>query len=68
MFRVYTINGAHMQYGLLDTILNYIFQRGPPGKPPRKVMETYYYMSAGFAGRHVVGLGDLSIGISGAPK
>ena len=28
----------------------------------KKVQKTYY-MSAGFAGRHVVGSGDLSIGV-----
>ena len=28
----YTINEAHKQYSLLDTIFNYIFYLGPPGK------------------------------------
>ena len=27
-----TINEAHKQYSLLDTIFNYIFYLGPPGK------------------------------------
>ena len=28
----YTINEAHKQYSLLDTIFNHIFHLGPPGK------------------------------------
>ena len=34
---IYTINEAHKQYSLLDTIFNYIFYLGPPG--------TYLYLS-----------------------
>ena len=30
--KCYTINEIHKQYSLLDTILNYIFYLGPPGK------------------------------------
>ena len=30
--KLYTINEAHKQYSLLDTIVNYIFDFGPPGK------------------------------------
>ena len=45
-------------------MFNYIFCLGPPGKhlfytKPKKTC----YMSAGFAGRHVVGFGDLSIDV-----
>ena len=29
--KFYTINEAHKQYSLLDTIFNYIFYSGPPG-------------------------------------
>ena len=50
----YTRNEAHKQYSLLDTIFNYIFYLGPPGK--------YLYLSpqnplhvGREAGRHVVG-------------
>ena len=32
IFIFYTINEAHKQYSLLDTIFNYIFYLGPPGK------------------------------------
>ena len=59
-FRFYTINEAHKQYSVLDIIFNYIFDFGPPGKHPQQVRKTYY-MSVGFAGRHAVGAGDLSI-------
>ena len=31
-FIFYTINEAHKQYNILDTIFNYIFYFGPPGK------------------------------------
>ena len=31
-FKFYTVNEAHKQYSLLDTIFNYIFYFGPPGK------------------------------------
>ena len=32
IFIFYTINEIHKQYNLLDTIFNYIFYFGPPGK------------------------------------
>ena len=31
-FKLYTINEAHKQYSLLDTIFHYMFYLGPPGK------------------------------------
>ena len=34
IFIFYTINAAHRQYSLSDTIFNYIFYLGPPGTPP----------------------------------
>ena len=63
-----TINEAHKQYSLLDTVFNCIVYLGPPGTYFQKIKETYY-MSASFAGRHVVGFGDLSIDLfPGGPK
>ena len=51
---------VHKQYSLLDTIFDYIFHFGPPGK---YLYKRQYYMSAGFAGQHVVDFGDLNIDI-----
>ena len=56
----YTINEAHKQYSLLDTTFNYIFILDLQENMYTKV-KTTPYMSAGFAGRHVVDLGDLNI-------
>ena len=58
----HAINEAHKQYSPLDTMFNYIFYFGPPAKIYKQVKKSYY-MSAGFAGRHVVGFEDLSIDI-----
>ena len=52
------INDAHKQYSLLDTMFIYIFLFGLPEKHLWKVKKTYY-MSAGSAGRHVVGFGNV---------
>ena len=59
---MYGINEAHKQYSLLDTIVNYILFFDLQEHINEKVKKTYY-MSAGFAGRHVVGLGNLSIDV-----
>ena len=56
------LNEAHKQYSLVDTIFNYIFHFGPLGKLLYKIKKTYY-MSVGFAGRHVVDFEDLSIDV-----
>ena len=53
---MYTINEARKQYRLLDTVFNYILYFGPPGNIYKQVKKTHY-MSAGFAGQHVVGFG-----------
>ena len=37
----YTMNEAHKQYSILDTILNYIFHFGPPGNIYTPVPKTY---------------------------
>ena len=50
----YTINEAHKQYKLLDTIFNYTFYLGPPGKHLQKNKENLL---------HVVTFGDLNIDI-----
>ena len=55
----FTRNEAREQHSLLDTIFDYILYFGSPGKHLYLSLQTYY-MSAGFAGRHVVGVGDLS--------
>ena len=62
MFTFYTINKAHKQYSLLDTIFDYIFILDLQENIYKKVKKTYY-MSAGFAGQHVVDFGDLNIDI-----
>jgi hypothetical protein len=54
---IYTINETHKQYIILDTILNYIFYFGPPGKHLLKNPE---HLLRGGRPRHVVGFGDLS--------
>ena len=58
IFRFCNINEAR----LVHTIFNCIFDFGPPGTHLQKSQENYY-MSAGFAGRHVVGFWDLSIDV-----
>ena len=55
---VSTINEAHKQYSLLDTIFNYIFHLDLQENIYTKVPQTHY-MSAGEASRHVVGFLDL---------
>ena len=52
----YTINEAHKQYSLLDTIFKYILDLQ---ENIYKTVKTTYYE----AGRHVVGFGDLSIAV-----
>ena len=49
-----TINKTRKQYSLLDTIFNYIFCLRPPGKHVYLSPQNLH-MSAGEAGRHVVG-------------
>ena len=56
------MNEAHKQHSLLDTIFNYILYLDLQENIYTQVKKTYY-MSAGFAGRHVVGFGDLSIDV-----
>ena len=53
----WTINEAHKQYSLLDTIFNYIFYLGPPGK------HLYLSPKAHFTGRHGVGFLDFVIDV-----
>ena len=59
---LFTRNEAQEQHSLLDTIFDYIFDFGPPGKYQYKI-KTTYYTAGGFACRHLVGSGDLSIDI-----
>ena len=47
------MNEAHKQYSLLDTIFDYIFYFGPPGK--------YLYLSFQNPLHHVVGFLDFFI-------
>jgi hypothetical protein len=51
---IYTINEARKHYILLDTILNYMFYFGPPGKPDKN-QENLLHVG------HVVGFGDSRI-------
>ena len=53
---------VHQQYSLLDTIINYMSFLDLQENIYKKVKKTDY-PSAGFAGRPVVGFGDLSIDI-----
>ena len=59
---LYLINEAHKQYSLLDTIFTIMFSLDLQESIYKKVKKTYY-VSAGFAGRHVEGFGDLSIDV-----
>ena len=58
--QLHTRNHSHKQSGLLDTIFNYIFILDLQEHIYKKVEKTDY-PSAGFAGRRIVGFGDLSI-------
>ena len=62
-FKFPTRNEAHKQYSLVDTIFNYTSILDLQGNIYRQVEETDY-PSAGFAGRRIVGLGDLRIDTS----
>ena len=53
---------VHKQCSLLDTMFNYMFYFGFQENIYKQVEKTDY-PSAGFAGRGVVGFGDLSIDI-----
>ena len=57
VFMFDTINEAHKQYSLLDTIFNYLLYNGSPGEYLCTSRKTIY-PSAGFGD---VGFGDLSI-------
>ena len=57
------MNEAHKQCSLLDTIFNYIFFILDLQENIYKKVRETYYMSAGFAGQHVVDFGDLNIDI-----
>ena len=59
-FKFYSINEAHKEYSLLDTISNYIFYFGPPGKHLQTSQENLLHVGR-LRGRHVVGFGKLSI-------
>ena len=58
----YTINEAHKQYSLFDTIFDYTFILDLQEIIHKKGKKTYY-MSASFATRHVVGFEDLSMDV-----
>ena len=56
------MNEAHTQYILLDTIFSYIFILDFQGNIYTQVPKAHY-ISAGEAGRHVVGFLDLFIDV-----
>ena len=62
-FVIYTMNETHKQYNLLDTILTILSFMLDLQENIYKQVKKTYYMSAGSAGRHVVGVEDLSIGV-----
>ena len=61
-FIFFTRNEAQEQHSLLDTIFDYIFYFGPPGKYLYLSPKTHY-MLAGGAGQDVVGFLDFFIDI-----
>ena len=58
-FDFYVGVSVHKQYSQLDTIFNYMFHFGPPGKYLQKSLKNRPPVGR----RRVVGLGDLSIDI-----